>query len=1314
MSSAAAAPAVLFIGSIEEAIGDSRIVDRLAQLGFSVTIKSPAKGDPLGKADVDGERLILISSTVVSDVLRDAFAETPVPVLVMDGQQCEEMRMTYGTAEAFLSMGSLDITYPGHPLAAGLVGKVRVGQEETRILYGTPSARAYRIASLMDAPKHSIIFAYESGEEMVDEFLAPARRVGFLLNDHIIKGAGDEFGPDATIWRLFAAAVLWAAGLIDSPAPKSFRDAFREECGEILDRRYRQRLLLGNGAEEADYTEAATDADCPPENLVGLALSGGGIRSATFSLGLLQGLKNAGALHLFDYLSTVSGGGYCGSWWSAWLAREVKEQRIEAGDLAFPPREGVGPEPRKMFYTDWSADAYDEEGLEDSAAGGAREMKAAVSGGADPVHYLRLFSNHVTPRKDALSGDAWRTVAVVTRNLLLTWLIFVPILFVVILVAQSYFVAQTSEDFIHRPHEAAATTGIIHPYSSATVLKRRVLVTALTLAFFASWLVIITYGWLSSEIGGSWFLNLFSSAAILMLILLGLSIFLPTVDPFNPKDINQFIISISPYLGTLFLWYIGSFLLLIYVFGHTPKQLSAGEPKRRRWFFRGRSLKKPVTQETKVVRVQALLLGFVISLFLLLAFAGFGHEIVEYLFEAGGSYLKKAGGSLAVLFSIVSYIYVYMKSSEQDVKEIETGRLSFKNRIIFAVMPPLFLAVLMIALAWVAHITHGYVLYHFNNALPKINAIILISLLLVNVFAALEIDWRSELNPRRMRSLGSVFVLLFIAILWGVVLHETSAYSLLEPKWMAALAGGTLAILLFRLFAMRRKREEATSPAVRPRLWTLRLRYSRGVTTLMVIILLAFVSLLIFFASLANNQIRPAFELLVLMAPGGFLFCLLVILMEMFLGRGQNHASFWLFLPSIILLAVPLVLNYSSSEDLLLIVMLYIILGLVAFSFGLVVALGSLPSPNVLSLHAFYKERLVQSYLGASNENRYRKRAAVTDSVEDDDMPLKDLNNCRRGAPYHLINATLNLVGGRDLTSTERSSAMFVLSKRFCGSARTLYRRTDEYMSGRLTLGTAATISGSAAGLNMEALGKSSLQVILLAFLNLRLGFWAPAPNGEHWRDTHTRLWPFYMLKDLLSLNREMGNYCYLTDGGHFDNLGLYSLIERGCRFIVVSDATADPNRRFADLGSVIRRCRIDFGTEIALDVGAMKKDEKTKEAATFAIGTISYAKEHLASLGWDAERAVDENHRRGIIILIKPAITPGLNADVRQYALENESFPEQTNKDRFFDEAEFESYRKLGQFCAQQVFAYIGMRGDHVAFHELLKRMESEATALS
>jgi len=348
-------------------------------------------------------------------------------------------------------------------------------------------------------------------------------------------------------------------------------------------------------------------------------------------------------------------------------------------------------------------------------------------------------------------------------------------------------------------------------------------------------------------------------------------------------------------------------------------------------------------------------------------------------------------------------------------------------------------------------------------------------------------------------------------------------------------------------------------------------------------------------------------------------------------------------------------------------------------------------NPNALSMHAFYKERLVCAYLGASNLRRSEAAKLITEAAPGDDMPLRDLENCERGAPYHLINTTLNLVGGRDLTTAQRSAAAFVLSKYYCGSSRTGYRETREYMNGQLSLGAAVAISGAAASPNMGSKTPSAALSMLLTLLNVRLGYWAPTPNKIEWRSPQARLWPFYTLREFLSQTNDLSSYCYLTDGAHFDNTGLYSLIERGCRYIVVVDSGADPKSCFEDLGDVIRRCRIDFGTEIDLDISPLLsvrdgKDHDGNKSRHFIVGAITYDVAHAESLGWTDFEA---ESRSGVIILFKPAVLNDESADVRQYRLENPIFPQQTTADQWYDETQFESYRRLGQFCAESAFRH-------------------------
>ena len=106
-------------------------------------------------------------------------------------------------------------------------------------------------------------------------------------------------------------------------------------------------------------------------DVIGLALSGGGIRSATFNLGLLQGLHRRRLLRLFDYVSTVSGGGYVGSFWSEWLARQAADHGRIAEDRLFPTLRDAGSQPQRVVDTDQERHLREFSGFRNSASGAA-------------------------------------------------------------------------------------------------------------------------------------------------------------------------------------------------------------------------------------------------------------------------------------------------------------------------------------------------------------------------------------------------------------------------------------------------------------------------------------------------------------------------------------------------------------------------------------------------------------------------------------------------------------------------------------------------------------------------------------------------------------------------------------------------------------------------------------------------------------------------------------------------------------------------------------------------------------------------------
>src|SRR5271165_2239194 len=140
----------------------------------------------------------------------------------------------------------------------------------------------------------------------------------------------------------------------------------------------------------------------PDKNAIGLAFSGGGIRSATFNLGILQALAKSELLHKFDYLSTVSGGGYIGGWLMAWMKhQEIGIKEIEER-LSAPP-------------------------------------KSPQQGADQPeVHFLRDYSNYLTPRKGLLGADFWAFVASYLRNTMLNQMILVLALLSLLLVPRTF------------------------------------------------------------------------------------------------------------------------------------------------------------------------------------------------------------------------------------------------------------------------------------------------------------------------------------------------------------------------------------------------------------------------------------------------------------------------------------------------------------------------------------------------------------------------------------------------------------------------------------------------------------------------------------------------------------------------------------------------------------------------------------------------------------------------------------------------------------------------------------------------------------
>jgi hypothetical protein len=280
-----------------------------------------------------------------------------------------------------------------------------------------------------------------------------------------------------------------------------------------------------------------------------------------------------------------------------------------------------------------------------------------------------------------------------------------------------------------------------------------------------------------------------------------------------------------------------------------------------------------------------------------------------------------------------------------------------------------------------------------------------------------------------------------------------------------------------------------------------------------------------------------------------------------------------------------------------------------------------------------------------------------------------------------VINTTLNLVGGDNLAWQQRKAEPFIITPLYSGCFRLGYRDSRFYggsNSGGISIGTAAAISGAAASSNMGYYTTSPVLSLVLTFFNVRLGWWLGNPGSAGSKTFD--LWApkssvTPILDEALGLTDDKNEYVYLTDGGHFENLGLYEMVLRRSHVIVVSDAAADPGYRFGDLGNAIRKVRIDLGIPIeftAMPIFCCEPGE-TKKGMYWAVGKIRYS-------------CIDGDVDDGVLLYIKPALYGEEPRDVMEYKKNNPTFPHQSTADQFFDEPQFESYRILGSHIMDQM----------------------------
>ena len=350
---------------------------------------------------------------------------------------------------------------------------------------------------------------------------------------------------------------------------------------------------------------------------------------------------------------------------------------------------------------------------------------------------------------------------------------------------------------------------------------------------------------------------------------------------------------------------------------------------------------------------------------------------------------------------------------------------------------------------------------------------------------------------------------------------------------------------------------------------------------------------------------------------------------------------------------------------------------------GAAYCMGLVVNVNRFSLNGFYRNRLVRAYLGASRTDR--KPDPFTGFSLEDNIRMTSLEPTvqTRGSLLPIVNTTLNLVrSGDKLAWQQRKSESFSMTPFFCGNHRQGYRPSAHY-GGRsgITLSTAMAISGAAANPNM-GYNSSPAVGFLMTLFNARLGAWLGNTN-ENGQQTYQRngphqaLWPLFA--ELFGLTDAKGKYINLSDGGHFDNLGLYEVVLRRCRNVLVCDAGCDGQASFGDLGNAIRKIRIDFGISIDFTSAIeIRSNDARKPGLYCAIATINY------------QNADGKGVCNGTLIYIKTtrhATGIPVPYDVYSYSQVSKTFPHESTSDQWFSESQFESYRALGRHTAAQCF---------------------------
>ncbi len=375
-------------------------------------------------------------------------------------------------------------------------------------------------------------------------------------------------------------------------------------------------------------------------------------------------------------------------------------------------------------------------------------------------------------------------------------------------------------------------------------------------------------------------------------------------------------------------------------------------------------------------------------------------------------------------------------------------------------------------------------------------------------------------------------------------------------------------------------------------------------------------------------------------------------------------------------------------------------LGIFLTLLALTLFFGFFVNLNALGPHLIWRSRLMEAFMPdkiAVHTNKWWP------AIKADGAMMKDMcwkNDSEPGAaiagkckwPYHIVNTNIILPKSNEVKYSGRGGDNFIISPLYCGSDATKWRKTEDFQKTKtatrgITLASAMATSAAAlnpnAGVSGEGVTRNAIISILLSMLNLRLGYWTCNPKTKKMRGAPNFFTPGLWTEIFRNGFSENNKNVLLSDGGHFENTGIYELIRRKCNLIIVADGGEDHKFNFDDLANAIEKARVDFGTKIKF-----MDENRVDSILPGSSGEGLFEKKYeISKRGYAfADIYYGDNETRGTLVYMKLAMIEGLATDVYSFKGVNPLFPHESTADQFFNEKQFEAYRELGYYVGWQM----------------------------